>query len=172
MGRQPDQAEQLQTLLDRAAISDIVIQYATAVDARDWPLYAACFTPTLYRDFSDFAPGVVGSINHLDWAAEVSQTLPGFDATQHSSTNHRHDVRGDEATCISNMTAEHIYIEGGKSDSVTLGGAYTNTLLRTAEGWKISQCVLKITWTRGNLALFEKAVARAQKEGLAWKRPN
>lgn len=168
---QPAQGDPLQTLLDRAAISDTVIQYATAVDARDWPLYAACFTPTLYRDFSAFAPGVVGDIDHLDWAAEVSQTLPGFDATQHTSTNHRHDIRGDEATCVSYMTAEHIYIEAGESDSVTLGGAYTNTLVRTDDGWKISRCVLAIRWTRGTLGLFEKAVARVQTQNLAWARP-
>lgn len=155
-------------LIDKDAISAVVIQYATAVDARDWPLYAACFTPVLYRDFSDFAPGVVGEIANTAWAAEVSQTLPGFDATQHNSTNHRHILNADEATCISNMTAEHIYIEDGISDSVTLGGAYTNQLVRTNHGWKIARCVLSVRWARGNLSLFEKAVKRVQERGLAW----
>lgn len=160
-----------QALVDKDAISAVVIQYATAVDTRDWPLYVDCFTNTLFRDFSDFAPGVVGNISNQDWASEVSQTLPGFDATQHNSTNHRHDLKGDSATCTSYMTAEHIYIEEGVSDSVTLGGTYINDLVRTDAGWKISRCVLKIRWSRGNLALFEKAVARVQDEGLSWTAP-
>jgi len=161
----------LQDLIDKDAISQTVYQYARAVDAHDWPLYADCFTPTLYRDFSDFAPGVVGEISNIDWAAEVSKTLPGFDATQHNSTNHHHVLNGDSATCVSYMTAEHIFIENGVSDSVTLGGAYTNDLIRTAAGWKIARCVLSVRWSRGNLALFEKAVLRAATEGLAWS-PN
>jgi len=35
---------QLQFLLDRAAISDVLIRYATGVDTRDWPLLRSCFT--------------------------------------------------------------------------------------------------------------------------------
>lgn len=161
----------VQALLDKEAISAVVIQYATAVDARDWPLYADCSTDTVYRDFSDFAPGVVGELSNTHWAKEVSQTLPGFDATQHNSTNHRHELKGDTATCHSYMTAEHIYIEDGVSDSVTLGGTYSNDLVRTDKGWKISRCILKIRWSRGNLGLFEKAVSRVQTQRLAWETP-
>jgi len=35
---------QLQFLLDRVAISDVQLRYATSVDTRDWPLLRTCFT--------------------------------------------------------------------------------------------------------------------------------
>lgn len=150
------------------AISDAVIQYATAADTKDWALYAQCFTDPLFRDFSDFAPGVVGEISAADWAAEVSQTLAGFDVTQHNSTNHRHTIRGDTATCWSYMTAEHIFIEEGSSHWVTLGGQYTNQLVRDGAHWRIARCHLSIRWTRGDMSLFEKAQKRVQDNSLAW----
>ncbi|MEM1019073.1 MAG: nuclear transport factor 2 family protein [Pseudomonadota bacterium] len=158
----------LQDLLDRQAISACVLQYATAVDAHDWPLYADCFTDPLHRDFTAFAPDVVGEIDAKQWASEVSSTLTGFDATQHNSTNHRHDIRGDEATCWSYMTAEHVYIEDGVSQVVTLGGEYTNVLVRDGARWRIRSCTLNVRWSRGNMGLFEKAVKRAAEEGRAW----
>ncbi|MEM9879565.1 MAG: nuclear transport factor 2 family protein [Pseudomonadota bacterium] len=161
----------LQTLIDKDAVSQVVLQYARAVDAHDWPLYAACFTPTFYRDFSSFAPNVRGEATNVGFAEEVSRTLTGFDATQHNSTNHHHEINGDTATCRSYMTAEHIFIEDGVSDSITLGGGYTNQLIRTSVGWKINHCTIHIRWSRGNMALFEKAIQRAAERNLHWTAP-
>jgi hypothetical protein len=36
----------------------------------------------------------------------------------------------------------------------TLGGYYTNSLIRTSEGWRIRRCQLNITWTTGELAPY------------------
>ncbi|MEM7570521.1 MAG: nuclear transport factor 2 family protein [Pseudomonadota bacterium] len=112
---------------------------------------------------------MVGEIGAADWAKEVSKTLAGFDATQHNSTNHRHALSGDEATCWSYMTAEHIFIEDGDSSSVTLGGEYKNTLVRDGSGWRIARCQLTIHWSRGDMMLFPKAQQRAAEKGLFWQ---
>ena len=42
----------LQRLVDRQAIVDVVVRYATGVDRRDWALYASCFTDPCEFDFS------------------------------------------------------------------------------------------------------------------------
>jgi len=156
-------ADQLQLLQDRADISDVVNQYATGADRRDWDLYRACFTDSVDIDFTSFSGGEAETMSGDDWVNRVWHLLPGFDATQHNSSNHVHTIDGDKATCVSYMVAEHIYAVDEGESSVTLGGYYTNSLVRTAEGWKICRCQLDVTWQRGNETLFALAGERALK---------
>ena len=92
----------------------------------------------------------------------------GFVATQHTSTNHVHEVRGDEATCTSNMQAEHfIAREPGDrladgADRWTIGGYYTNELVRTADGWKLAKVALNVTWQTGNREVSRIALRRGR----------
>jgi len=153
--------EQLQLLQDRADISDVINQYATGADRRDWDLYRACFADVVRIDFTSFSGGDAEVMSGDDWANRVWRLLPGFDATQHNSSNHVHTIQGDAATCVSYMVAEHIYAVDIGESSVTLGGYYTNTLERTDDGWKIIKCQLDVTWQRGNEALFALAGERA-----------
>src|ERR1700730_9174575 len=39
-------------LLDRLAISDVQLRYATGADTRDWVLYRSCFTDEIDTDFT------------------------------------------------------------------------------------------------------------------------
>ena len=39
-------------------------------------------------------------------------------------------------------------------------GYYTNRLVRTASGWKISACKLNVNWSTGNLGVFTLARRR------------
>ncbi len=145
-----------QLLLDRAAISDVVNAYATGLDRRDWALYRRIFTDQIEMDFSSLGLRA-GSYRADDWVRDAQILFAGFTATQHTSSNHVHDVRGDQATCVSNMQAEHFVArapaevpETPDGDSWTIGGYYRNELLRTADGWKLCRITLTITWTRGN----------------------
>jgi hypothetical protein len=143
----------LRLLLDRAEISDVVHAYATGLDRRDWALYRRIFTDEIEMDFSSLGmrPGVYKAD---DWVQDARTLFAGFAATQHTSTNHVHDVRGDVATCVSNMQAEH-FVEPGEgvvpdANRWTIGGYYTNALVRTGAGWKLRGVTLVVTWTTGN----------------------
>ncbi len=151
----------IEEMQDRQAISDIVLQYATGADTRNRSLYRACFTDPVTVDFTSFSDGEVETIPVDVWVDRVWGLLPGFDSTQHVSTNHVHTINGDKATCVSYMVAEHILVGEPGEDYVTLGGYYTNDLVRTPLGWKITKCRLTVTWRRGNEALFETAASRA-----------
>ena len=145
----------LQRLLDRAEISDVVRAYATGLDRRDWELYRSIFSDEIEMDFGSV--GIrAGTYRAQDWVRDAQRLFAGFSATQHTSTNHVHDVRGDKATCTSNMQAEHFVarepgdgLEDG-ADRWTIGGFYTNELVRTPEGWKLTRVTLTVTWTHGN----------------------
>lgn len=150
----------LQEFLDRQAISDVVIRYATAIDTRDSPLFRSCFTDEVYRDFTSFAGGQPETIPADLWVAQVERGLWGFAATQHMSTNHVITLNGDEAVCVSYMQAQHYLPNDEYESTITLGGHYTNTLVRAAEGWKISRCLLTVTWRTGDMRLFDLARQR------------
>lgn len=151
---------QLQLLLDRTAISDTVIRYATGIDMRDWAAYRSCFTDDVEIDFTSWNGGEPSTMAANDWVALVRATLSGFASTQHISTNHVIAIDGNHATCVSYMQAQH-YLPNAQGDSAfTLGGYYTNRLLRTAGGWKICGCRLTVTWSTGNRHVFEIAAQR------------
>ena len=59
--------EDLQRLLDRAAISDVVHAYATGLDRRDWPLFPSIFTGATAETF----PSRIGA-----WIDDLRKKTP------------------------------------------------------------------------------------------------
>jgi len=147
----------LQLLIDRADISDTVIRYATGIDMRDWQAYRSCFTDEVDIDFTSWTGGTPLRLTADEWTEGVRRSLSGFKSTQHISTNHVITINGDEAMCVSYMQAQHYLPAESGSNCFTLGGYYTNTLVRTPRGWKIHKCKLTIAWSEGNRWLFEEA---------------
>jgi hypothetical protein len=150
----------LKKILDRMEISDTVIRYATGVDMRDWETYRSCFTDEIEIDFSSWSKDLSSRLKADDWVDMVRKTLTGFEATQHISSNHVIELNGDEATCTSYVQAQHYLPNNQGHNAYTLGGYYTNHLLRTPGGWKISKCKLTVTWTDGNRHVFDLARER------------
>jgi len=159
--------QQLQLLVDRAAISDVLHRYATGLDTRDWALFRSIFTDEVDMDFSSIRMKG-GRVRADDWVESARVQFAGFDATQHLSANHVHDIRGDEATCTSYMRAEHFVITNEGENYYTMGGYYTNRLVRTAQGWKLCAISLTVTWNRGNRHVLRLAQRRGRERlGLA-----
>jgi hypothetical protein len=156
-----------QLLLDRAAISDTVYAYATGLDQRDWDLFRRVFTDRIEMVFQSV--GIRESeYDADDWVRDAKRLFAGFSATQHTSSNHVHDVRGDEATCVSNMQAEH-FVERIEGDGLaegenrwTIGGYYVNELVRATDGWKLRKVTLNITWSMGNSEITRIALERGR----------
>ncbi len=150
----------LQFLLDRAAISDVQLRYATGVDMRDWPLYRSCFTDEIETDFTSVFGGEPRRMKADEWVEFARRTIAGLKATQHMITNHVITIKGDEATCVAYVQARH-YLpnESGESEQ-TMFGYYTNRFVRTADGWKIRACKLTVNWSTGNFHVFTLARRR------------
>ncbi len=151
----------LQLLLDRAEISDVVHRYATGLDRRDWELFRSIFTDEIEMDFRSV--GIPpGTFKADQWVEDAKTLFAGFGATQHVSSNHVHDVRGAGATCVSYMKAEHFVADVEGEDRWTIGGYYTNELVRTPDGWKIHKLTLTVTWSRGNPEIARVALRRGR----------
>ena len=156
-------------LLDRVAISDVVYAYATGLDRRDWELFRSIFTDPIEMEFSSV--GIrSGTYSADDWVRSAKRLFDGFSATQHTSTNHVHQIRGDEATCVSNMQAEH-FVRREPGDGLaegderwTIGGYYVNELVRQPDGWKLAKVALNATWRFGNPEVPRIALERGRAE--------
>ena len=149
-------------LQDRAAISDVVIAYATALDRRDWALMRSLLCDPVAIDYTSFDPALDLEMPADEWVARVTEGLSGFDATQHLSSNHVHLAEGaDAARCVSQMQALHVLAEAGGEPAVcTLHGYYTTRLVRQPDAWRIRGVRLVITARTGDPGVFGRAVQR------------
>jgi hypothetical protein len=150
---EPGSTEHLQWLVDRALIVETVYLYATAVDGRDWDLFRSIFTDVVDVDFSSFfegaEPGWVTTPADT-WVKSAREPFGALDATQHSMSNPRVTVEGDRATCVMYVQAEHLRTVGDRQVAYTVGGFYTDTLVRTPAGWRLHQVRLTVRWERGD----------------------
>jgi len=153
----------LQQLLDRTAIVDVVNRYATGLDRRAWPLLRSIFSDEIDMEFSSVGmkPGRYSADR---WVRSAEVLFAGFGPTQHTLTNHAVAVEGDKAETVVYMQAEHFIVDDAPEDNRwTIGGYYTHELLRSAEGWRIHAMALHMTWQTGNRNLSGIAIERGRK---------
>ncbi|WP_214323915.1 nuclear transport factor 2 family protein [Nonomuraea sediminis] len=137
----------LAELADRAAIMDVAVAYATALDTRDWRLLAEQFTP----DATWAYPGMIEQVRGPEpIAAALGAALGGLEATQHLLGNHHIRLDGDRAEHTCYFQAQHVR----RGDTYTVAGRYSDVLRRTPEGWKIASRELTGMWSQGNLGVF------------------
>lgn len=149
-----------QALSDRAAISDAVIGYATALDTQDWTLFGSLFAETVTVDYRSFDPLLFHTLGRNEWVAMMKARFGGFDATQHVSSNHVHRIDGDSALCTSYMQARHFVVRDADTACASFFGYYATRLVRTSDGWRICHLTLTVTARTGNMQVFQWAQAR------------
>jgi len=134
--------DELRRLLDRRAIEDVVVEYARAVDARDWAALAGCFTDDCVVDYA-----LSGRATGPDEVVALCLTaVEPLDVTQHYVSNVVAAVDGDTAESVCSLAAQHV--RDGRS--FAFGGAYHDEWHRTAGGWRIRRRRLERRWTAGD----------------------
>ena len=143
-------------LEDRADISETVIRYCVAVDARNWEMFADCFAPTVTTEQT-------GQLARNEFVTFVAGALDGFRSTQHMSTNHLitfDEANPDRATCESDMFAQH-FLEGSpQGEYYLLRARYSDQMIRTSDGWKIESITTWNRWEEGNINAVAEAIER------------
>ena len=145
--------DQLQRLIDRVELVELMSQYAAGVDLLDRELYASCFTDPVDIDFGSFDPDSVKVMTPEEWVGYCWDFVEGLDASQHIITNHRITFNSDdEATIIAYMHAQHYIQEVG---GYIAAGYYTNRAVRTDAGWRLARVRYTLTWESGDRSVFD-----------------
>jgi hypothetical protein len=139
-------------LADRQAIVDVCVNYALAVDSRDWARLRECFTADAVGDFG-------GAVNDGYDAIEATYrgALERLNASQHLIGNHLVTLdaaRPDAATSVFYFQAQHVKegLEGGSQ--FVVAGRYDDQFIRTERGWRIQHRTVSVMWTSGNPAVL------------------
>jgi 3-phenylpropionate/cinnamic acid dioxygenase small subunit len=146
---------------DRAELTELMHRFAAGIDERDWVKYRSVFTDEIDLDYSSWRPDSVGRWRADDWVARGLQIFPGLTFSRHTLTNHVISVDDDDAVVSVNVCAEHVIVDGNRTDVFTLNGYYNDRCVRTDDGWRIAVKQLIVQWCSGDVDVMSRARARA-----------
>lgn len=135
----------LQAISDRLEIQDLVTRYANAIDARDWDALDSVFTPDATIDYTE-SGGAKGRYPEIK--AWLPTALGAFPAFQHLVGNTQAMIDGDTATARTMLFNPMVHRDAeGREQTFFMGLWYRDRLVRTADGWRISDRHEEASWT-------------------------
>ncbi|MDT7551113.1 MAG: hypothetical protein QOE84_3507 [Actinomycetota bacterium] len=124
----------LQEISDRLEIADLLARYSDAIDRRCWDDLDVLFAADAVIDYTEMG-GIRGSL--AEQKAFLAANLPAFAGFQHLTATSVFDIDGDTARvrtiCFNPMVITD------ERQVLFCGLWYRDVLVRTAEGWRISE---------------------------------
>jgi hypothetical protein len=140
-------------LADRAEITSLVSRYFSAIDDKrlDPATMEAVFTASAHVT----RPNGASLTGPEAIAASQTESFARFRATHHVSSDHVIDLDGDSACIRANLIAMHLWADQER-DPNTLqthflaGGVLHGLVIRTGQGWRLSELSMRNTWRTGS----------------------
>ena len=151
--------DSLSTAGEKIKIIELLNQFGMAIDLRDWDSFRGLFAESVVFDYSSIGE-VASTLKPQEIADTARQDLGGFQATQHTITNHQVELSGNTANCKAYVRAMHVLPNEEMESMLEMGGHYTSELTRIDAEWKITSWKFDIFWSKGSLGLFELAKTR------------
>jgi hypothetical protein len=119
---------------DERAIIALLVRYATAIDRRDWALFATCFTQDVEADY-----GAITRCTDRDTLVEfMRRGHAKIGATLHRMSNFVIDGDAEGATATSYVDALLMHADG-KEILRQAHGWYEDRLVSGRDGWRIAR---------------------------------
>jgi hypothetical protein len=140
-----DPAAQLQWLVDRAQISDLLVEFARTLDEQDWDANTA-----LYTEDGVFSAGDAFTLRgHAELRrAGTPDGLGRYRRTWHLSANHAIRIDADTAHTRSYLIGVHLPDDDTFHHADGAGG-YDCTLHRAPDGWRFTTVRVEEVWHAG-----------------------
>lgn len=123
---------------DRQQLQQLAIEYANAIDAREWDRLDRVFTPDAWIDYTAMG-GIAGSYPAVK--AWLPRSLRFFKSYMHFVGNFHCAIDGDRArgqvACFNPMVVPGLL--PGLPRTVAFGVWYEDDYQRTPEGWRITR---------------------------------
>lgn len=140
---------ELEELLARAEINDLLTRYTVAVDTRDFDALYEVFTPDAVLDYSSPGGPVGPPEEVVPW---IERGLAGFSRFQHM-LGQVQITFGDDLDHASVLAYLYNPMVATRPDGtehvVEVGGYYRHEVVRTDSGWRSRKVVDDTTWFRG-----------------------
>jgi len=138
---------------DRLKIQEVIAHFANSFDIKDWSRLEACFTESLYTDYSDLRGTAPETVKADDYVAARREALDHLKLHHLVSNYEISFLSADRATCRASMVVWR------KSDveEFTSHCVYEFQLTRNEADWKISGITQKILWNEGNPSIHKGA---------------
>jgi 3-phenylpropionate/cinnamic acid dioxygenase small subunit len=142
-------ASNLQSVIDRQDIAELLARYVLSLDARDWDTTASCFLPeAVFVHPGGQVDGAAGVV------ARARKALEPLTGSQHLLGSVLVEVDGGEARATSYFHAQHVRVGAEGGDLYVIAGTYRDRLVRSSDGWKIAHRTQDYTWRDGNPAVI------------------
>lgn len=140
-------AADVQAVADHQTISNLVAQYALALDSHSWDELRDVFEPDAVMEFD--GPGPRQGIE--DIIEVCSGALTALDASQHLIGTVLPRIDGDAAECTSYFQAQQVSRGTAGGETFIVAGRYVDRLRRSmGGGWRIVHRKQVVHWTEGN----------------------
>jgi hypothetical protein len=134
-----------QELSDRLEIQDLITAYSYAIDFHEFDDLDDIFTPDATLDFTATG-GIVGPLPEVKaWLASV---LGHFGGHQHLVATSAVDLAGDTATART-ICHNPMWFADPAQPPLFVGLWYVDSLVRTAQGWRIASRVQQKGYLHG-----------------------
>ena len=143
----------LETLLDKDAIADVIHQLFIGTDNRDWAMVRAALAPRVHVDMTSLVGGEPADVAGSDLAAMWEVGLQPIQAVHHQVGNLRITVDGDAAEAYCYGTATHYRPTASGRNVRTFVGSYDFNLARMDGAWRITLFRFNLRYLDGNLQL-------------------
>jgi hypothetical protein len=141
-------------LLERVQVEDIVTKLFVATDERDWHTVEACFTDTFLLDMTSLAGGIPAKMKPSEVTTAWAAAFTTLDHVHHQIGNFQTAVNGLNASVCCYGIALHRRDEiADPVKTRTFVGAYEFDLVKQGAQWRIARLMYKLKFIDGNLNL-------------------
>lgn len=138
---------------DILKIQQLIARFANSFDVKDWDGLQACFTESLYTDYSDLRgtpPETISASEYVRLRREALDHLK----LHHLVSNYEVTFPGfDTAACRASMVVWRI----SEAEDFTTHCIYDFQLARQRGTWKISGITQKVLWNDGSASIHKGA---------------
>jgi hypothetical protein len=143
----------LDTLIDKDTIGDVIHRLFIGTDNRDWTMVRAALAPRLHVDMTSLVGGEPSEVGGPELAATWEAGLQPIQAVHHQTGNLRITVDGDAAEASCYGTATHYRPTASGRNVRTFIGSYDFRLARMDGAWRITLFRFNLQVLDGNLQL-------------------
>jgi 3-phenylpropionate/cinnamic acid dioxygenase small subunit len=138
---------------DTLEIQKILARFATSFDMKDWNGLEACFTESLYTDYSDLRGTPPQTVSAKEYVQKRIDSLDHM-KLHHLVSNYEVDFTdSNSATCRASM----VVWRKSDEEEFTSHCVYIFQLTKQDSDWKISGITQKVLWNEGKSSIHRGA---------------